>query len=306
MAMLKANRASSVLDTLAEIAYRELQPALKAEQVCLRSVDALPVALDGRGLSEEIFAGERGGRRWLAWSETVGVWIDEDGQRVEILLVNPEAGQCESSLLNFMTASVLGTCLLLQGRVAVHANAVAFKEGAMAFVGHAGRGKSTLSAYCLSQGAALVSDDVLSVDRQMQAIPGYARLKLFAHTAESLGLVAGTTDYKLHLHPTRLGGQVQNQPVPLKAIYLLEQSDGDRIESRTVPPAQAVFELIAHSYYARYFAVTHPGLLAAYAELVARVPVEQLFYPRQFARLPDVFAFLRTRTWQRSAPGVHS
>lgn len=266
-----------------------MQPAQIAWQVA----EALPIHLEGRGLSKELFPGSRTERYWLAWSDDIGVWVDKDGQFVEIVLCSQQETKAhEASLTNFMTASVLGVCLNLQNRVAIHGNGVVLEGQAIAFGGISGRGKSTLTAYCLTQGAGLVTDDVLTVDGSGYALPGYARIKLLPETARRFSLAVETDNYKTHYCPEHLGGYSIQESLPLRTIYLLEQSEDGKIERKNVPNGEALFELIAHSYYARYFIGQNPVLLDAYTDLIKQVPVRRLCYPRDFAVLPEVYAFL--------------
>lgn len=280
-----------------QIAHRELKQALLPNQIVFCLVDTLPIQLEGRGLSKELFPGPRQERYWLAWSEDLGVWVDRDGLHVEVMLRNTqEAKMHEASLVNFMTASVLGLCLNLQHRVAIHANSIALLEQAIAFGGVSGRGKSTLTAYCLSRGATLVTDDVLTVDGSGYALPGYSRIKLLPETAKQFGLTFETAHYKIHCCPEQLGGSSMQVALPLRTIYLLEQSENGKIEIKDAPNSEAFVELIAHSYYARYLIGQDPALLDAYADLIKQVPVRRLYYPRDFAALPEVYAFLLEQT----------
>jgi len=276
-----------------QIAHRELKQALLPNQIVFCLVDTLPIQIEGRGLSKELFPGPRQERYWLAWSEDLGVWVDRDGQHVEIVLRHTEeANTYEASLINFMTASILGLCLNLQHRVAIHANGVALLGKAIAFGGVSGRGKSTLTAYCLSRGASLVTDDVLTVDGRGYALPGYSRIKLLPETARRFGLPVETDHYKIHFCPEQLGGGSTQESLLLRTIYLLEQSENGKIESKDAPNSEALVELIGHSYYARYLIGQDPSLLDAYADLIKQVPVKRLCYPRDFAVLPEVYAFL--------------
>jgi serine kinase of HPr protein (carbohydrate metabolism regulator) len=219
--------------------------------------------------------------------------VDKDGQFVEIVFRSQQETKThEASLINFMTASVLGVCLNLQNRIAIHGNGVVLGGHAIAFGGISGRGKSTLTAYCLSQGAGLVTDDVFTVDGSGHALPGYSRIKLLPETARRFGLTVATHSYKTHYCPEDLGGYSIRKSLPLRTIYLLEQSEDGKIEYKHVPNSEALFELIAYSYYARYFIGQSPILFDAYTDLVKQVSVRRLCYPRDFTRLPEVYAFL--------------
>jgi len=240
------------------------------------------------------------GRYWAYPFDDVGLWLDPDGRAAEVWMV---ADSSDEHFFLPVATFTLGVCLNLQGQIAIHANAVDLAGQAVAFVGDSGRGKSTLTAYCLLQGAGLITDDVFTADAQALAQPGYPRLKLLPQTGQQLGLQAlALSGLKIHYQPQHLQAKFQEQPVPLRTIYLLEESTDGRIYSETVPPSQAVFALLTHSYHAllgnmlyqsfSYRLAEDPSLLDAYVGLVTQVPVKRLYYPRDFKRLPGVYTFL--------------
>ena len=232
-------------------------------------------------------------RYWLPWTDEIGVWLCCDGHTIEIVISEAftDVEEAKTSLINCMSL-VTGACLNLQNCVAIHANAVALAGVAAAFVGHSGRGKSTLTAFCLSHGAGFVTDDVLSIDAVGMVKLGYPRVKLYPHTSESLGIDSEESIYKIHYHPQQLGGAIEKRPLPLGIIYLLEEGSGDYIYSEKLSPSQAVFDLLTHSYYASRFISHNSALLDTYIRLVTQAPVKKLFYPRTIAFLPRVYDFL--------------
>jgi len=279
-----------------QVAHRELSQVLYDIHVTMSLVQSLP-DVEAKLYLDSIYLNSIRGdsdRYWIPWTEQIGVWINCDGRSVSILVSEGfDNIEVESSLANCMTAVVLGACLNLQGRIAIHANAVALENVAAAFVGYSGRGKSTLTAYCLSRGAGFVTDDVLSVEPNGLVHLGCPRLKLYPHTGESFGLPATEdTDYKIHYHPEQLGGLVKEHPIPLGIIYLLEESPDNNIYSEQLSPSQAVFDLLTHSYYASQLISHNHVLLDAYVRLVNQTPVKKLFYPRNFGMLPKVYDFL--------------
>ncbi|MBW4418209.1 MAG: hypothetical protein KME13_03155 [Myxacorys californica WJT36-NPBG1] len=233
-----------------------------------------------------------GDRYWVPWTEDIGAWVTANGSAIHVL-VRESAEELDARELVLGFSSVLtGICLNLQGRVAIHANAVSLRGVAVAFVGYSGMGKSTLSAYCASRGAGFVTDDVLVVDDRNHVTLGNPRIKLYPETGEQLGLDASAeTAYKIFYAPEQLGAVQHHHPVPLGALYLLAESD-DEIYTEALPATQAIFDLLIHGYDVNEFLPKHPDLLDAYVRLVQQVPVKTLYYPRSFDRLPDVYTFM--------------
>ncbi len=238
---------------------------------------------------------------WVNWSDQLGALISPDGIKADIYVTETARDLDPGELTLGFTSTLTGICLNLQGKVAIHANAVAIQKHALAFAGYSGAGKSTLSAFCTSRGAGFVTDDVLVLDEEGKALPGNPRIKLYPETGICLGLNAlEETDYKVFYHPeTHLGGILLQEPVPLGGIYLLTESEEEEIYIESVSPAQAVFDVLTHAYDVSRFIDRNPRLLDAYTKLVDRIPVKRLVYPHDFSRLPEVYALLLTELPQK-------
>ncbi len=155
------------------------------------------------------------------------------------------------------------------------------------------RGKSTLTAYCTSRGAGFLTDDILVVDDDGFVIPNHYRLKLHQHTCEKLGVKTPDQDrYKVFFEPSELGDVSNMLPVRLGTIYLLFGKKSENIYAEKIPPSQAAFELLNHSYAATELIKNNPKILSVYINLVDKIEVRRLHYPHDFDRLPDVFDFL--------------
>jgi hypothetical protein len=258
--------------------------------------DELPQANDDNCFYQPYKSQRTVDRYWIPWTKDIGVWIGTDGLEAE-LIVRKDAEPIEvgGALTIGLTSVIAGASLNLQKYVAIHSNSVSFQGQAVAFVGTSGRGKSTLSTFCACQGEGFVTDDVLVVDADRLVYPGNPRIKLYTHTAASLGLKNPIkTEYKAFFEPSTVGSFLHAQPIPLGIIYLLEINNEDlNIYSKSLSPGEAVFELLKHSYYASALVPHSPGLLNAYAHLVKQVPVKQLYYPRNFETLPQVYDFIQ-------------
>ena len=271
-----------VLDELSYLPYKV--------DVNLKYVDELP----GFEEYDTINKCDRFERYWLSWTDELGAWVSSDGLQVEVIVAeDSEDSEITGTLTIGLTSVIAGTCLNLQNLAAIHANSVSFEGLAVAFVGTSGVGKSTLSTYCASLGAGFVTDDVLMVDAEGMVYPGNPRIKLYPHTAESLGLDASeSTEYKIFFQPQDLGAKLHQQPVPLGIIYLPAQSNSNRIYSELIDPIPAIFDLLSQGYYASSLLRDRPALFDAYVDLVKNAPVKRLFYPRDFSLLPKVYQFI--------------
>lgn len=268
---------------------RDLQALTDFSQLTVLCVSHLPKLTPDE--AKAIAKSEQ--RYWLSWSDSLGAWIEMGGKSTTILMHEDVKSADLNDLTLGFTSALAGLCLNLQGRVAIHANAVCFNGKAIAFVGPSGAGKSTLSTFCVQQGMSLLTDDVLIVDEHDRVLPGNPRLKLFPHTGAALQLkVAETTDYKIFYDSQSLGSEAVLEPISLQAIYLLDGGTADEIAVSPVPSTQAIFDLLKNSYAVREFSEVLPRLFDRYQRLIQQIPLTTLSYPHDFNQLPQVYNVL--------------
>ncbi|MBF0395098.1 MAG: hypothetical protein HQL38_20680, partial [Alphaproteobacteria bacterium] len=146
-----------------------------------------------------------------------------------------------------------------RGLLPLHASCVAIGGRAIAFSGVSGAGKSTLAAAFHRQGHSVLSDDVTVVDVEAPGgplvLPSFPRLKLwgdvmnaFALPREGLERSRAELD-KFHVP---LSGRFQADPLPLAAIYHLEEArlPGQERAER-LNPVTAVQSLEVYIYRCR-------------------------------------------------------
>jgi hypothetical protein len=125
----------------------------------------------------------------------------------ELLLIIPGVGkyllrhgneilveQAPSSNLAELSGYLLGMFAVLchqRGITPLHASAIDFADGCVAFVGESGAGKSTLVASLAPRGHEVIADDLcfleLGHNREVQAWPGVHRIRLWEDAMTALG-----------------------------------------------------------------------------------------------------------------------
>jgi hypothetical protein len=163
---------------------------------------------------------------WLSFDEFGRYAVSLDGREAMCERGAVALERCE----RFLFAQVLPLAAVLQGLEVVHASAVAFNGGVVAFVGASGAGKTTLATRLMARGARLITDDALALemaDGEIIAHPGPAFLAIAA-TAPALadgppawlGRQQGASDKPHFVAP------VSELVLPLTGVYYLGQRAG--------------------------------------------------------------------------------
>ena len=236
------------------------------------------------------------GATYVRWSGSFEFLVSADGG---VIRYRPLAHATRESLTVYLLGQMLSFSLLARGSDPLHGTVVAVGDGAVAFVGACGYGKSTLGAALLARGCPIVADDLVSLRRRGRrwlVHPGIPRLKLAPRVAAHVLGAGVPSEPMIHRAPKRViplsPPEVVARPLPLRAIYVL--ATPRRGGAIAVAPLssrdafleviRAAFNLVVHdrSRYANQFGFAR--------RLVADVPVRRLTYPRALSRLPALCA----------------
>ena len=186
-------------------------------------------------LTSEIFLSTLagGGYYRLLYSDGTEFIVDRTGTR--IWATWPDTLTLED-MATYLLGPVLGFVLRLRGITCLHASAVAIGDQAIAFLGTAGAGKSTAAVAFAERGYPALSDDVAALSDQEHTFfvqPGYPLLRLWPSTIatlygpmDTLPRLTPTWD-KRYLDLTQNGYRFQQEPLPLAAIYILDERRPD-------------------------------------------------------------------------------
>jgi hypothetical protein len=181
--------------------------------------------------------------------------------------------------------NALAFVLTLAGECVLHASAVQPNGSALAFVGAAGMGKSTLAALLCANGATLITDDSLRLspdETGFRCCLGSAEIRLRSNAAElatrfSGAATAPTPDGRVavrldedHRQMPRLGAVVIPRPVRTRTTLAV----------RRLAPTEA---FLALSRYPRIAGIRAPELLSAqfraFAQVARSVPIYEAEIP---------------------------
>jgi len=205
--------------------------------------------------------------------------ISAHGRRVHC----DAASDVPEATLRHLLNQILPLVLNGQHATVLHAGAVEVDEGAVAFVGPTGRGKSTLTAAMANQGFRFLTDDALQVSLSASgrpvAVPGQPHLRLWNASDP-------TAKARIAAGP---GLPHCDQERALAAIYLLGEGKGAAPVFERVRPSVALLELVRNSFLLdpespELLKLQHDNLSA----VVSTVPVFRLNYTRNYGTLPQV------------------
>jgi hypothetical protein len=213
-----------------------------------------------------------------------------DGQEV---VVEPLDGAPEEAVRSMLLGPVLAILMSQRGLTTLHASAIVFDGQAVAFMGDAGWGKSTLAATFFRRGYPLVADDVVAIrfdGGRPRALPAVPQLKLTPRVVGALGedpsrlpRVSPRTEKRLRAVQE---GFVTTPPV-LSHVYVLAPGEPERIAP--IASSEAAIELVRHSFGARSLQPTAPArYLRQAARLAEAVRVRRLGLPFELERLDAV------------------
>ena len=217
--------------------------------------------------------------------------------RIACVLHDPKL---EHGIEIWLFGTVLTLWLELRGMPTLHAATVVVRGHAIGFLATNKGGKSTLAMTMVRDGASLLADDQLPLERsegRLLGRAGYPQMRFWPDQAERL---IGTTEGFERVQPgsTKLRvpvgpggfGTFERRAVPVGALYLPERDASDRVEIVRVPFAEALTQLVRHSFLAGVLDAL--GLASqrfhVFADLLRQAPLRRLRYPSGLEHLGTV------------------
>jgi len=226
------------------------------------------------------------------------------------LAIEPAAGCGDDTLVHLLLDQVLPRAICHEGRVVIHASAVALPDGgALAFSGVSG--KSTLAAAFHRAGHRLLSDDCLLLKPMkgtVYAIPAYSSVRLWQDSLDAVFADDQATKQRTRRmahytrkHNLQLQADAAAQgllPSPLKALFLLEPpASTGQAPSVRIAKANGMSAIMAIVEAQFALDVTDRDAVKRGFETVSEVagcvPVWRLTYPRDFTLLSHVVDEIR-------------
>jgi hypothetical protein len=232
-----------------------------------------------------------------AWSigptDAVLIWPEFGSIRIrngEQILVDPVPGLDPRWLRAILLGPVYSLLMQQRGAYPLHASAVRSGDGVIAVAAPSGGGKSTLAAALHARGMPFFADDVTALRLGGDvpiALPAFPRMKLGDEALEQLG-ESPEAYQAVHVHEekrARMADSFCDEPLPLRALYVLEDAEEDAIEP--IARQEAFRQVMTHCHRLDMLiqATTEPALLAMCVDIASRVPLYRLKRRKDLAGL---------------------
>lgn len=206
----------------------------------------------------------------------------------------------------FLQGSAWAGLCYQRGICAIHAGAVQVGNGAVAFCGSPGKGKSTISAWLTNRGHALLSDDLCCIDMSPKEnpllYPSAQRFRLWNDALDALGWNSEPLErdyFRMDKYIAPWSGICPNNPLPLRALYILEWG------TCKLEPLSGITALQRFMNAATYRSelIEQMELSGAYWQsclsLLQQVPVWELSRPKDLTSMDHVVDMLE-KHWETS------
>ena len=228
----------------------------------------------------------------LQYGDGTEFLIDRGGAQIRCTW--PPAFTLEDAA-TYLLGPVLGLVLRLRCITCLHASAIDIDGHAIAIVGPPGAGKSTAAAVFARNGFGVLADDVVALIEEggtFLAQPAYPRVGLWPESIDALfgspdALPRQTATWgKCYLSLSQQWYSFQSRPVPLRALYLLDERDPNApVPFVDALPARDGLTRLIGNTYVNYLLDRDMRArdLDVLARLAGRVPLRRLVPPADSA-----------------------
>lgn len=220
--------------------------------------------------------------------------MSSDGRQVRGF---PMPGVGAGTVRHIYLNQVLPLALSKQGKLVFHASAIDVSDGAAAFMGESGRGKSTLAASFATAGYRFLTDDALLLEQHNGGYivqPSHASIRLWDDSQHALISPAADVAPPVQYTPKAriLSGEKLvfcPDPLPLRRIYFLGDGVAETMTIEPMRPSEALIGLVKNTFL---LDIDEQQTLATHFDQLSKMVSAPMFfrldYPRRYEDLPQV------------------
>lgn len=189
--------------------------------------------------------------RFLLDVPGVARYLVENGTSITI---DSASGGDADKVKRFLRMTPLAALIYQRGLLAIHAAAVSTEYGAIVIAGDSGVGKSALTVKLVQMGYKILADEltIVSIDTitgKPVVHPTWPQAAVWPVAAKKLGIETdGLPMFDSNRVSLDLSNDFESQAQPLKAIYRLSVSKGDKVELSEVVGAKRFSTLTSITY----------------------------------------------------------
>jgi len=233
----------------------------------------------------------------FAYADQTTFLIDQNGTEVWARWSEPLALEDTAT---YLLGPIMGFVMLLRGVFSLHASAIAIGNVAIAVMGPAGSGKSTTAAAFSTMGYPVLAEDVVTLDDcgdHFLVKPAYPCIRLWPASVKALfgsetHLPLLTPNWnKRYLDLSQNPDQFQQQPLPLAAIYQLDERQDETSAPyiSSLDPSQGMIALVANTYSTRLMdKQMRAREFSVLSRLINDVPLRRVTPHASVLRIPDL------------------
>jgi hypothetical protein len=241
----------------------------------------------------------------LRFPELADFLISPDGA---VATCRPAPGVSDTTPQHLYLNQVLPLVLSKQGQLVFHASAVELGDGAVAFAGESGRGKSTLAASFAISGHRFLTDDGLVIEpcgTGYQVLPSHPSIRLWEDSGDALIPPEARTAPALEFTSKSrfLADDVIafcDQPRPLLRMYFLGDGSAPEITFQRMNSTEALVEWVKHSFL---LDIEEQPLLASHFDRLAKLANQPIHYRLDYPRCYEGMARLRQAIIEHATTG---
>lgn len=285
--------------------FSELQLSEKAEPECRIRV-SWPLAIDDSGCewfhmwsgqddNPWLILGRQSRGYFLRFPGMADFAVSYDGSEIRCCPVLNTPGR---TVRHLILDQVMPLLLSRRGRLVLHGSAISTPQGAIAFIGQSGWGKSTLATSFSQNGMTVLTDDCLVVEENAEhvsVIPTYPGVRLWPETA--VKILGAHTSWPEVAHYTwkkrvdaNAGIRFCSWPRELQRVYFLTPPrKSATVTVEPMPARDTMLELVKYAYL---MDTTDRLRLRQEFERLGQFSLKPLFYrltfPHDFSQLAKV------------------